>query len=126
MDLCAHVAVLLLLVAGQRERMLAATERMQKTSDRLHVGKQQMAETEVREQQSAARQQQCSVSVRQRYPDVQRCSRGRCQVPATRIVRSIQHSGCMVCTLGTFESLRRDAKPNASRLCWYCVTAGAT
>lgn len=34
--------------AGQRERMLAATERMQKTSDRLHVGKQQLAETEVR------------------------------------------------------------------------------
>jgi hypothetical protein len=33
--------------AGQRERMLAATERMQKTSDRLHVGKQQLAETEV-------------------------------------------------------------------------------
>lgn len=36
--------------AGQRERMLAATERMQKTSDRLHVGKQQLAETEVRAQ----------------------------------------------------------------------------
>jgi len=34
--------------AGQRERMLAATERMQKTSDRLQVGKQQLAETEVR------------------------------------------------------------------------------
>lgn len=33
--------------AGQRERMLAATERLQKTSDRLHVGKQQLAETEV-------------------------------------------------------------------------------
>ena len=33
--------------AGQRERMLAATERMQKTSDRLQVGKQQLAETEV-------------------------------------------------------------------------------
>lgn len=32
---------------GQRERMLAATERMQKTSDRLQVGKQQLAETEV-------------------------------------------------------------------------------
>eukprot|EP00879_Flechtneria_rotunda_P002254 GHRR01002442.1.p1 GENE.GHRR01002442.1~~GHRR01002442.1.p1 ORF type:complete len:223 (+),score=75.08 GHRR01002442.1:163-831(+) len=32
--------------AGQRERMLAATERMQKTSDRLQVGKQQLAETE--------------------------------------------------------------------------------
>lgn len=32
--------------AGQRERMLAATERLQKTSDRLHVGKQQLAETE--------------------------------------------------------------------------------
>ena len=27
--------------------MLAATERMQKTSDRLQVGKQQLAETEV-------------------------------------------------------------------------------
>jgi hypothetical protein len=33
--------------AGQRERMLAATERLQKTSDRLAVGKQQLAETEV-------------------------------------------------------------------------------
>lgn len=33
--------------AGQRDRMLAATERMQKTSDRLQVGKQQLAETEV-------------------------------------------------------------------------------
>jgi hypothetical protein len=33
--------------AGQRERMLAATERLQKTSDRLQVGKQQLAETEV-------------------------------------------------------------------------------
>eukprot|EP00883_Tetradesmus_obliquus_P012311 jgi/Sobl393_1/5154/SZX67987.1 len=32
--------------AGQRDRMLAATERMQKTSDRLQVGKQQLAETE--------------------------------------------------------------------------------
>lgn len=35
--------------AGQRERMLAATERLQKTSDRLQVGKQQLAETEVRQ-----------------------------------------------------------------------------
>jgi hypothetical protein len=35
--------------AGQRDRMLAATERMQKTSDRLQQGKQQLAETEVRE-----------------------------------------------------------------------------
>jgi len=34
--------------AGQRERMLAATERLQKTTDRLAVGKQQLAETEVR------------------------------------------------------------------------------
>ena len=34
--------------AGQRERMLAATERLQKTSDRLQTGKQQLAETEVR------------------------------------------------------------------------------
>lgn len=33
--------------AGQRERMLAATERIQKTSDRLQMGKQQLAETEV-------------------------------------------------------------------------------
>lgn len=32
--------------AGQRDRMLAATERLQKTSDRLQVGKQQLAETE--------------------------------------------------------------------------------
>jgi vesicle transport through interaction with t-SNAREs protein 1 len=34
--------------AGQRDRMLAATERLQKTSDRLQQGKQQLAETEVR------------------------------------------------------------------------------
>jgi Vesicle transport v-SNARE protein N-terminus len=34
--------------AGQRDRMLAATERLQKTSDRLQHGKQQLAETEVR------------------------------------------------------------------------------
>lgn len=32
--------------AGQRDRMLASTERLQKTSERLQVGKQQLAETE--------------------------------------------------------------------------------
>eukprot|EP00877_Chromochloris_zofingiensis_P004078 jgi/Chrzof1/13671/Cz08g07150.t1 len=32
--------------AGQRDRMLAATDRLQKTSERLQVGKQQIAETE--------------------------------------------------------------------------------
>jgi len=35
--------------AGQRDRVPAATERLQKTSDRLQQGKQQLAETEVRE-----------------------------------------------------------------------------
>jgi hypothetical protein len=33
--------------AGQRERMLAATERLNKTSDRLQQGRQQLMETEV-------------------------------------------------------------------------------
>jgi hypothetical protein len=51
---CGVWPVLLLLAAGQRERMLAATERMQKTSDRLHMGKQQLAETEVRELRGVA------------------------------------------------------------------------
>ncbi|KAI8470243.1 MAG: Qb-SNARE, VTI1-family [Monoraphidium minutum] len=32
--------------AGQRDRMLQSTERLQKTSDRLQLGKQQLAETE--------------------------------------------------------------------------------
>jgi hypothetical protein len=44
--------------AGQRDRMLAATERMQKTSDRLQVGKQQLAETEV---SRIAKRQRCGV-----------------------------------------------------------------
>jgi vesicle transport through interaction with t-SNAREs 1 len=34
--------------AGQRDRMLQSTERLQKTSERLQLGKQQLAETEVR------------------------------------------------------------------------------
>jgi len=32
--------------AGQRDRMLVSTERLQKTSERLQLGKQQLAETE--------------------------------------------------------------------------------
>ncbi|KIY98299.1 Vesicle transport v-SNARE 13 [Monoraphidium neglectum] len=32
--------------AGQRDRMLQSTERLQKTSERLQLGKQQLAETE--------------------------------------------------------------------------------
>eukprot|EP00878_Enallax_costatus_P001793 GHUV01001951.1.p1 GENE.GHUV01001951.1~~GHUV01001951.1.p1 ORF type:complete len:224 (+),score=71.95 GHUV01001951.1:146-817(+) len=53
--------------AGQRERMLAATERMQKTSDRLQVGKQQLAETEelgVNILQDLARQRETIVNAR--------------------------------------------------------------
>lgn len=53
--------------AGQRERMLAATERMQKTSDRLQVGKQQLAETEelgVTILQDLARQRETIVNAR--------------------------------------------------------------
>lgn len=42
--------------AGQRDRMLAATDRLQKTSDRLQQGKQQLAETEVRERKERARE----------------------------------------------------------------------
>ena len=34
--------------AGQRDRMLQSTERLQKTTERLQLGKQQLAETEVR------------------------------------------------------------------------------
>jgi len=33
--------------AGQRERLLTATERLGKTSDRIHQGRQQLLETEV-------------------------------------------------------------------------------
>ena len=35
-------------VAGQRERMLKSTEKMDKTTDRIAQGRQQLAETEVR------------------------------------------------------------------------------
>jgi vesicle transport through interaction with t-SNAREs 1 len=34
--------------AGQRERLLSATERLGKTSDRIQQGRQQLLETEVR------------------------------------------------------------------------------
>lgn len=33
--------------AGQRERLLSATERLNKTSDRIQQGRQQLIETEV-------------------------------------------------------------------------------
>jgi vesicle transport through interaction with t-SNAREs protein 1 len=33
--------------AGQRERLLSATERLNKTSDRIQQGRQQLVETEV-------------------------------------------------------------------------------
>lgn len=36
--------------AGQRERLLSATERLGKTSDRIQQGRQQLLETEVRKQ----------------------------------------------------------------------------
>lgn len=35
-------------IAGQRERMLKSTEKMDKTTDRIAQGRQQLAETEVR------------------------------------------------------------------------------
>lgn len=53
--------------AGQRDRMLAATERLQKTSDRLQHGKQQLAETEelgVTILQDLARQRETIVHAR--------------------------------------------------------------
>jgi vesicle transport through interaction with t-SNAREs protein 1 len=34
--------------AGQRERLLSATERLEKTSERIQQGRQQLLETEVR------------------------------------------------------------------------------
>jgi vesicle transport through interaction with t-SNAREs 1 len=34
--------------AGQRDRLLTATERLGRTSERLHTGRQQLLETEVR------------------------------------------------------------------------------
>lgn len=34
--------------AGQRERLLTSTQRLEKTSDRIHAGRQQLLETEVR------------------------------------------------------------------------------
>jgi len=53
--------------AGQRDRMLAASERLQKTSDRLNTGKQQLAETEelgVSILQDLARQRETIVHAR--------------------------------------------------------------
>ncbi len=37
--------------AGQRDRLLSATDRLNKTSDRIQQGRQQLHETEVRRQQ---------------------------------------------------------------------------
>lgn len=47
--------------AGQRERLLTATDRLSKTSDRIQAGRQQLAETEVRLGEAGSWVQGCRV-----------------------------------------------------------------